>query len=118
MLEKWQRFGPEKGRAPVETKARRIRLSPEALKVSFPRPDCFQVDLADGRAITIPIAWFPRLMRATPEELARVEVTAHGAALRWPDVDEDILVEGLLATDEIVVWPDTVCPAPATSPRL
>ena len=82
--------------------------------------------MADGRAVSIPLAWFPRLLRATPEQLAKVEITAHGAALRWPDVDEDILVEGLLATDEIVVWPDvdmrissgTASPAPATSPQL
>lgn len=90
----------------METRAHRIRLSPEALKVSFPRPDCFQVDLADGRAIIVPLAWFPRLLRANPEQLARVEIGTQGTALRWPDVDEDILVEGLLATDEIVVWPD------------
>jgi hypothetical protein len=108
----------------VEARAHRIRLSAEAVKVSFPRPDCFQVDLADGRTITVPLAWFPRLLRATPDQLTRVEIAAHGAVLRWPDVDEDILVEGLLATDEIVVWPDvdmrispgTTAAAPRTRP--
>jgi hypothetical protein len=106
----------------VETRAQRIRLSPEALRVSFPRADCFQVDLADGRAVSVPLAWFPRLLRASPEELAKVEIVAQGAVLRWPAVDEDILVEGLLATDEIVVWPDVdmrispgkAVPAPTT----
>jgi hypothetical protein len=53
-----------------------------------------------------------------------VEIVAHGAVLRWPDVGEDILVEGLLATGEIVVWPDvemrlfpgTTAAAPRTRP--
>jgi hypothetical protein len=90
----------------MNTRAHSIRLSPLAGRVTFPSPDCFQVDLADGRSITVPLAWFPRLLRATPEQLAHVEIQERGAALRWPDVDEDISVMGLLATDEIVVWPD------------
>lgn len=88
-------------------KAHRIQMHPLARGVSFPRPDCFQVDLMDGRSLTIPLEWFPRLVRTTPEQLAHVEIGDSGTALRWPDVDEDILVEGLLASGEIIVWPDT-----------
>jgi hypothetical protein len=90
----------------MDGKAVRIRLHPQAVKVSFPGPDAFTVELADGRSITVPLAWFPRLLRALPDQLARVEIQGQGTVLRWPDVDEDILVEGLLATDEIAVWPD------------
>ena len=53
------------------------------------------VDLADGRVIAVPIAWFPRLMKATEEERAKVELSARG--LHWENLDEDIAVDGLLA---------------------
>ena len=55
------------------------------------------VDLADGRTIGVPLAWFPRLLGATPEQRAqcRIGVTGHG--LHWEELDEDISVEGLLA---------------------
>jgi hypothetical protein len=53
------------------------------------------VDLADGRVIAVPLAWFPRLMGATPEQLAQVEFSSRG--LHWQHLDEDISVDGLLA---------------------
>ena len=53
------------------------------------------VDLADGRVIAVPLAWFPRLMRATPEQRASVELSPRG--LHWQALDEDISVAGLLA---------------------
>ena len=53
------------------------------------------VDLADGRVIAVPLAWFPRLMRATPEQRANVELSPRG--LHWDELDEDVSVEGLLA---------------------
>jgi hypothetical protein len=53
------------------------------------------VDLSDGRTFGVPLAWFPRLLRATPEERERVELTRVG--LHWEDLDEDISVAGLLA---------------------
>ena len=53
------------------------------------------VDLADGRVIAVPLAWFPRLMRATPEQRARVELSPRG--LHWDEIDEDVSVAGLLA---------------------
>ncbi len=91
----------------MDSKALRIRLCPQATQVSFPRPDGFEVELADGRSISVPLGWFPRLLRAKPAQLRRVEILGQGSVLRWPDVDEDILVAGLLATDAIAVWPDT-----------
>lgn len=55
------------------------------------------VDLADGRAIGAPLAWFPRLLRASPDQRANVRLSASGRSLHWQALDEDISVEGLLA---------------------
>jgi Protein of unknown function (DUF2442) len=59
--------------------------------------DTLWVDLADGRSIGVPLAWFPRLLRATPEQRAAVRISASGRGLHWEALDEDISVEGLLA---------------------
>ena len=53
------------------------------------------LDLSDGRVISVPLAWFPRLMNATPEQRAQVEISAKG--LHWDALNEDIAVDGLLA---------------------
>jgi hypothetical protein len=55
------------------------------------------VDLADGRTITVPLAWFPRLAHGTPAERANWRFIGRGAGIHWPDLDEDISVESLLA---------------------
>lgn len=55
------------------------------------------VTLADGRSISVPLAWFPRLVNASREERARYELLGDGEGLHWPAVDEDISVAGLLA---------------------
>ncbi len=53
------------------------------------------VDLADGRTLGVPLAWFPRLLNATPAQREQVELSRVG--LHWEEVDEDISVAGLLA---------------------
>jgi hypothetical protein len=53
------------------------------------------VDLADGRSLAVPLAWFPRLLDATPEQRAAVVISPRG--LHWDALDEDISVDGLLA---------------------
>ncbi len=53
------------------------------------------VELADGRIIAAPLAWFPRLLRASAEQRAKVELSAGG--LHWDEIDEDISIAGLLA---------------------
>jgi hypothetical protein len=53
------------------------------------------VELSDGRTLGVPLAWFPRLLHATPYQRARVELSRTG--LHWEDIDEDISVAGLLA---------------------
>jgi hypothetical protein len=55
------------------------------------------VDLVDGRTITVPLAWFPRLAHGTPAERANWRLIGGGVGIHWPDLDEDISVESLLA---------------------
>ena len=59
--------------------------------------DTLSVDLEDGRTISVPLAWYPRLAHATPKERQRFEIAGAGYGIHWPDLDEDIGVEGLLA---------------------
>jgi hypothetical protein len=54
------------------------------------------VDLLDGRTISVPLVWFPRLLSATPEQRANWRVAGGGFDIHWPDVDEDLTTEGLL----------------------
>ena len=54
------------------------------------------VDLMDGRTISAPLAWYPRLMRATIEQRGHWEKAGGGYGIHWPDVDEDLSSEGLL----------------------
>ena len=55
------------------------------------------VDLSDGRAISVPLAWYPRLLNATPAERLGWRLIAKGRGIHWDSIDEDISVEGLLA---------------------
>ncbi len=55
------------------------------------------VDLLDGRTLTVPILWFPRLLHASAEERARWRLIGHGEGIHWPSLDEDISVEALVA---------------------
>jgi hypothetical protein len=54
------------------------------------------VDLADGRTISVPLAWYPRLHRATPAERAHWQRSGGGYGIHWPAIDEDLSTEGLL----------------------
>lgn len=54
------------------------------------------VDLMDGRTISVPLAWYPRLANAKPEERANWEKCGGGYGIHWPAVDEDLSTEGLL----------------------
>jgi hypothetical protein len=58
--------------------------------------DTLSVDLDDGRTISVPIGWYPRLAHGTSAERANVQIAGAGFGLHWPDLDEDIGVEGLL----------------------
>ena len=54
------------------------------------------VDLMDGRTIAVPLAWYPRLLSATPEQRPDWEIAGAGYGIHWPQIDEDLSVEGLL----------------------
>jgi hypothetical protein len=58
--------------------------------------DTLSVDLADGRTITVPLVWYPRLLQATPAQRENWEIVGAGYGIHWPDVDEDLSAEGLL----------------------
>lgn len=55
------------------------------------------VDLLDGRTISAPLAWYPRLNHATPVQRKNWQITGGGFGIHWPDIDEDLSTEGLLA---------------------
>ena len=59
-------------------------------------PDAFVVHLEDGRSLSVPIEWFPRLRDATPEQRNAWRLIGPGTGIHWPDIDEDISVAGLL----------------------
>ena len=71
-------------------------MSSSAKSVWFDQ-DTLWVDIDDGRTVGVPIAWFPRLMTATPEQRSQCRISASGAGLHWEELDEDISVAGLLA---------------------
>jgi hypothetical protein len=58
--------------------------------------DAFSVDLVDGRTITVPYAWYPRLLHATPQQRANWQAAGGGYGIHWPDIDEDLSTQGLL----------------------
>ncbi len=57
----------------------------------------FVTTFEDGRSLSIPLSWYPRLLHATPQELNSWIILGDGYAIEWPDIDEHIGVEGLLA---------------------
>jgi hypothetical protein len=59
--------------------------------------DSLTVDLDDGRTIVVPLLWFPRLMNGTPAERANFRLIGNGSGIHWPDLDEDISIDSLLA---------------------
>jgi hypothetical protein len=59
--------------------------------------DTLSVDLADGRSLSVPLAWFPRLLHASQSERDNWRLISQGQGIHWEDLDEDISVEGLLA---------------------
>ena len=58
--------------------------------------DTIAVDLIDGRTIVVPLAWYPTLLEASPEQRSNWKVSGAGYGIHWPDIDEDLSTEGLL----------------------
>ena len=71
----------------LEIRANRVEIDQETLKV----------DLVDGRSVSVPLAWYPRLMHGTHEQRSNWRLIGAGEGLHWPDLDEDISVENLLS---------------------
>ena len=70
-------------------------VDPRAKEVAVTE-DELSVLLADGRRISVPLAWFPRLLRATAAQRSNYELLGDGQGIHWPEVDEDLSVAGLL----------------------
>ena len=58
--------------------------------------DSLSVDLMDGRTISVPLAWYPRLLHASAEQRGNWKIAGGGFGIHWPDIDEDLSTEGLL----------------------
>jgi hypothetical protein len=72
-----------------------IDVEPLAVDVTC-TDDALRVTLADGREIYAPLVWFPRLLKATPDERAAWRLIGGGIGIHWESVDEDVSVESLL----------------------
>ncbi|MFZ4677487.1 MAG: DUF2442 domain-containing protein [Nodosilinea sp.] len=72
-----------------------IRVDERVKDVHFTE-DTISVDLIDGRSITVPLVWYPRLLNAAPEQLAQWEVCGGGYGIHWEALDEDLSTEGML----------------------
>ena len=59
--------------------------------------DSLEVELLDGRTLSVPLIWFPRLLHASPAERRNWRLIGRGGGIHWPEIDEDISIEGLLA---------------------
>jgi hypothetical protein len=70
----------------ADERVRDVRLSEDTLTV----------DLMDGRTISVPLVWYPRLLNGTPKQRLNWKVCAAGYGIHWPDLDEDLSTEGLL----------------------
>ena len=73
-----------------------LKNNPAATNVTI-RDEKLIVDLADGRTLVVPLEWYPRLVHALPKERLNWNLLGNGYAIEWPDLDEHIGVEGLLA---------------------
>jgi hypothetical protein len=58
--------------------------------------ETFSVTLRDGRTITVPLVWYPRLLNASPAQRKNWKIAGGGYGIQWPDLDEDVSTEGLL----------------------
>ena len=87
--DEWSDWGERHGRRSREGSDRALRGAAEIQLI---------VTLVDGRRVSAPLAWFPRLLRATPEQRANWRLIGRGIGIHWDEVDEDISVRTLLAS--------------------
>ena len=72
-----------------------IAADERVANVAFSK-DHLHVDLRDGRSISVPLAWYPRLLHASLKQRSNWQISGGGYGIHWPDVDEDLSSEGLL----------------------
>jgi len=72
-----------------------IKVDKRVSNVYF-REKTISVDLMDGRTITVPLVWYPRLLNATTEQRSPWEICGGGFGIHWEEIDEDLSTEGLL----------------------
>jgi len=75
-----------------------VEAKPLAREVSFTETELI-VSLVDGRRLAVPLVWYPRLARASRAQLGRWEILGRGEGIRWPDLDEDLSVAGMMRGD-------------------
>lgn len=73
-----------------------VQIQEDRIKEISVTDDTITAQLVDGRTISVPLAWSWRLSEATPAQRANWEIIGNGDGIRWPDIDEDISVEGML----------------------
>ena len=82
----------------IKSKRQRAYVPATALAKSVEFDDAMmRVAFTDGRVLCVPLAWFPALYAATPEQRSRYEIGGGGVGLHWPDLDEDLSIAGLMA---------------------
>jgi hypothetical protein len=72
-----------------------LRADERVAGVAF-SPDSLSVSLMDGRTISVPLAWYPKLLHATEKQRKNWKIVGAGYGIHWPDLDEDLSTEGLL----------------------
>ena len=87
-----------------------------AIDVSCTNDD-LSVALSDGRTVVVPLAWFPRLVRASTEQRAEWELLGGGVGIHWEAVDEDISVASLLQPENFMRMPDKTLQPPTRAPH-
>jgi hypothetical protein len=81
-----------------------IDVNPRAIQVDTNDQELI-VTLSDGRTLSVPLVWFPRLLSATAEQRRNSRLLGDGQGIHWPDVDEDISVAGLLRGERATTRP-------------
>jgi hypothetical protein len=73
-----------------------VEMRPATARNVVVTDESVTVELDDGRTISVPVAWYPRLLHATPEERNNWRLIAKGEGIHWSDLDEDISIENIL----------------------
>lgn len=73
-----------------------VQKTDERVEAVYFTRDALVVDLYDGRTISVPLSWYPKLLKATQKERSHWEICGGGYGIHWPQIDEDLSTEGLL----------------------